>query len=251
MPCASGKNPSALSFIMTSLVLAWGVMCFQTAATAQDRPGFGMRTDANYHYILSNGIPAALPGGARPAVPQSYSFRVPLTPARVARPADVGSNTFFGVALDGVPLESAANAQNLAEAGGGLSEINGIYTYIGIPQALVSKDLSHVGYAADGFPVFVSKSRKFKASYDKNGHYKAGSGNLDRCNGVTVNKKFYIYLLTEEFPSVPLCWSGAPDASFARPAAAAISDAPDDAPPGTSDADAAHRRESLRRRGYQ
>ena len=102
----------------------------------------------------------------------------------------------------------------------------------------MNKDLTHVGYAADGFPIFVSQKGKYKSSYvlkagkrpsGKKGpggkydgtytadyQYKSGSGSLDQCNGVTVSGKYYIYILTEEFPHIPRCWSGEPHLSFAK-----------------------------------
>lgn len=239
MPRASGKTSSP-HFIMALLIFMGSAICFPGPVSAQEAPAgsapplFKMETDAQYRYFESNGVPAA---AAQTAKPQTYLFRAPLTPVRAETATKTGPDMFFGVALDGVPMDSPATAPRMsAAAGGGLAERDGVYTYTGIPEALVSKDLSHVGYAADGFPVFVSKSKKFKSGYNAKGNYKPGAGNLDLCNGVTVNGKFYIYVLTQEFPPTPLCWSGSPDKSFLKRAAsqtkASKKDAKEQSSPG-------------------
>ena len=110
-----------------------------------------------------------------------------------------------------------------------------------------------IGFAADGFPVFGScisdngSIRNTQSSYElKDGggprqtvsgyttptggtgaiassnydgqfrgdwEYVAGSGDLDECNGMTVDGQ-YGYYLTDSFPWVLACYSGTPDASF-------------------------------------
>lgn len=226
MPRADSKGIFGVFIVIVALLaLAGGVICFQGPAFAQQdgeppAPVFKMQAGAEYRYFETNGVPRTALSGA-PAKAWNYLFRAPVKPQRSASATRAGADMFFGVALDGVPIESTGgtSAGRGAPPPGGLRHRDGIYTYAGIPQALLSEDLSHVGYAADGFPVFVSRSKKFKSSYDRSGHYKSGSGNLDLCNGVLINGKFYIYIMTEEFPRVPLCWSGAPDPSFLRRAA--------------------------------
>ncbi len=106
-----------------------------------------------------------------------------------------------------------------------------------------------VGYAADGFPIYYSYIEDdngniitASASYelrtgDRGGdgisapdgcydgryfqdyEYVAASGDLDECNGrfgTTPENSAgeYYYVLTEDFPSAPLCFAGTPDNSF-------------------------------------
>lgn len=121
----------------------------------------------------------------------------------------------------------------------------GAYHYHGTPTSVIEKfdtgeDLVHIGFAHDGFPMYYSKSAVYKpsfklldgtregedCSYDNpmqsmdisvGGHhdgtygsdfeYVAGLGDLDECNGITVDGK-YMYLVTNEFPYVGRCLMG-------------------------------------------
>ena len=42
----------------------------------------------------------------------------------------------------------------------------------------------------------------------------SGAGELDECNGLTINDGTYAYIITKEFPFVPRCWRGLPDRTF-------------------------------------
>ncbi len=121
----------------------------------------------------------------------------------------------------------------------------GEYHYHGSPTSIIesvdsTEDLVHVGFAHDGFPMYYSKSGAYKPSYkalDGNregedcsyenphtsldisvgGHhdgtftsdfeYVEGYGDLDECNGITINGS-YMYLITNEFPYVSRCLMG-------------------------------------------
>ena len=115
---------------------------------------------------------------------------------------------------------------------------NGMYHYHGLPSGLIETqktlhDLVHVGFAGDGFQIYVSLGNKFQSSYQlKNGKRRGGprgvhdgtysqdfefiygSGALDECNGIDTNEHGYIYLITAEFPFIPRCWKGSPHPSF-------------------------------------
>ena len=142
---------------------------------------------------------------------------------------------------------------------------SGAYHYHGIPTALAKRgERGHsalVGYAADGFPIYAlygfssaaepkSKVKALTSSYRlREGKrpsgpggsfdgtfvqdfiYQEGLGDLDECNGrqgVTPDypQGTYAYFLTKEFPFVPRCLHGAPDASFSK------RDGPGAPPPG-------------------
>ena len=120
----------------------------------------------------------------------------------------------------------------------------GAYHYHGSPTSVIEnsdtgQDLVHVGFAHDGFPMYYSKSGKYKPSFklldgDRDGEgctytthktidisveghhdgtygsdfeYIEGYGDLDECNGITIDGK-YMYLVTTEFPYISRCLMG-------------------------------------------
>ena len=117
-------------------------------------------------------------------------------------------------------------------------QLNGMYHYHGLPTGLIEtqitpNNLMHVGFAGDGFKIFVSLKDEFKSSYKlkkgaRNGgpdgvhdgtytqdfEFLNGMGDLDECNGMDTNAHGYIYLITKEFPFIPRCWKGYPHPSF-------------------------------------
>ncbi len=226
--------------------------------------------DGNYRYIQSNGLPdhetGSFPNRSNPnsISAQSHHYRVSLSPqqSRVQQKEGV-----IGVALNGIPFEPAtAECYGLSRGqrpspqtpcswreeaiknGRGLLGLdssnahvqpNGTYHYHGIPYGLLkriggSDDMVHVGYAADGFALMVSKSNRYKPSYvlksgtrpsgpggqydgtySQDFSYVEGGGDLDRCNG-TLHQGTYVYLVTQEFPFAPRCLMGVADESFQR-----------------------------------
>lgn len=136
---------------------------------------------------------------------------------------------------------------------------NGAYHYHGLPTLLIARlsggenKMTHVGWAADGYPVYAvhayadpadpqSALKAMKSSYrlktaERGGdgqtsptgkpdgsfgldfEYVAGHGDLDEFGGRTgVTPEFpkgtYYYVLTEEFPFIPRKLKGTPDPSF-------------------------------------
>ncbi|MFT5196783.1 MAG: hypothetical protein ACI9EW_002171 [Cellvibrionaceae bacterium] len=122
----------------------------------------------------------------------------------------------------------------------------GEYHYHGVSDLLVDlystdQDLVHVGFAADGYLIYYSKSNAYQASYrlgadareEANCSYTAGGpngttitfgsakdgslksdwdynasyGQLDECNGITVDGQ-YLYLITNDYPYIPRCLMG-------------------------------------------
>lgn len=123
---------------------------------------------------------------------------------------------------------------------------SGHYHYHGIPKSLVENiesdgDLVHIGYAKDGFRIVYSKSLAYQpgyvlktasrkgsncsyrtpngsvnkeiagstpdGSYTSDWEFKEGIGNLDECNGATIDGE-YVYLVTEEYPFIGRCLMG-------------------------------------------
>ncbi|GLX78682.1 hypothetical protein tinsulaeT_20220 [Thalassotalea insulae] len=116
---------------------------------------------------------------------------------------------------------------------------------------LIAQESPVIGFAADGFPIYGScfsdngVVRKAQSSYQLkagvrqlvNGYttpqagmgdvasnnydgqfrgdydYQAGSGDLDQCNGMTINGQ-YGYYITNSYPWVVGCYKGTPDSSL-------------------------------------
>lgn len=129
----------------------------------------------------------------------------------------------------------------------------GAYHYHGTPTSVINhndsgEDLVHVGFAHDGFPMYYSKSGKYKPSFKPlngnregedctyenphqsmdiavGGHHDGtftsdyefveGYGDLDECNGISIEGK-YMYLVTDEFPYVSRCLMGEVDEQSQR-----------------------------------
>ncbi|MFC3122724.1 YHYH protein [Agaribacter flavus] len=122
---------------------------------------------------------------------------------------------------------------------------DGTYHYHGSPFALFADNSNEVspviGFAADGFPIYGSyiedngQIRKVQSSYrlksgtrpngegEPGGNYNGlfrddyeyleGAGDLDACNGMTVDG-VYAYYITDDYPYVLACFTGEPDLSF-------------------------------------
>ncbi len=142
-------------------------------------------TQGDYRIVTSNGIPnhtiGAFPNAHNPnsVAPQQHYFRIPLHPQVNVEPTPFGLGR-FGVALNGVPFESAgaeywngnpASGWQYEVMGGkidlGLDSSNahvqpsGSYHYHGLPAGLLAKlgatgtpKMILLGYAADGFPIY-------------------------------------------------------------------------------------------------
>ena len=170
-----------------------------------------------------------------------------------------------GVALNGVKFEPETAERFICETGEiyrieafqklvdlGLDFNNahvqptGAYHYHGVPEELVKvldtgEDMIQIGFALDGFPIYYSKSGRYKPSYQladelrtgdacsyrnpKQGmdkelqdtrpdgtfvsdwEYVPGFGQLDECNGAVVNGQ-YVYFVTDEYPYMSRCLKG-------------------------------------------
>lgn len=120
---------------------------------------------------------------------------------------------------------------------------DGTYHYHGTPTSLVevimnsAEDIVHIGFAADGYMMYYSKSGAYKPSYQlsnnpRNGidctyrdnevtidnttpdgiyisdwAYNESLGDLDECNGIIINGE-YAYFITDEYPFVSRCLNG-------------------------------------------
>jgi len=183
-------------------------------------------------------------------------------------PTFTGNATFAqtpGVAVNGVAFEPGT-AESVSCGGGenyriealqdlynlGLDFNNahvqpgGQYHYHGVSSLLVEAyatddDLVHIGFAADGYLMYFSKSGAYRSSYQlattprtgsdcvatgpanntrfdlestppdgtyvSDWMYTEGAGDLDACNGTALNGE-YLYFVTNEYPYIPRCLNG-------------------------------------------
>ncbi len=135
----------------------------------------------------------------------------------------------------------AANGFNV-DTNNAHTQPDGGYHYHGPPSKLYGASpltaSGVIGFAADGFPIYgpyfedngeiklartsyrlKSGSRPDGPSGDYDGQFRDdyeyinGLGDLDECNGMTLNGQ-YGYYVTAEFPYILGCFSGTPDPSF-------------------------------------
>ena len=191
---------------------------------------------------------------------QSYYFGMPLRPQKTGQLFFYRPNHLFGVAVNGVVFDpntdefwnndrrsgwmvealSGARALGIDQSNAHVQP-NGAYHYHGVPYGLIQVMGSlapfHVGWAADGFPIYVDErlrpSWRLKAqrdggpggrpdgTYTLDWEFASGTGDLDECNGREgVTAEFpqgtYYYVVTRQFPYVPRCFAGKADQSFVK-----------------------------------
>ena len=235
-------------------------------------PQVSITEEGGYRVIKANGVPnheiGQFPGPGCPnaASAQSYSLRMPLHPKTNATFTQLKQQS-IGVAVNGVPFDPGtaeywkndhSSIWHIEALGGSKSlgldqnhahvQPNGAYHYHGIPTGLVSAlgetggKSSLLGYAADGFPIYLQTSGnrssyqlkrgtrpsgtagpggKYDGTYTVDYEFVQGSGDLDEANGKTgVTSEYpegtYYYVATAEFPFYPRMLKGTPDASFRR-----------------------------------
>ena len=187
---------------------------------------------------------------------QRKTYKIPLHPVYTGKPKWVREP---GIALNGVKFEPQTAEvivcdtgehyrveakQNLINLGLDFNNAHvqptGAYHYHGTPTSMISlfdkgEDLVHIGFAIDGFPIYYSKSGKYKPSYKlkdkkyegedctyKTPHHSRkidlenqqvdgkfvsdwefdkSYGDLDEANGIRINGR-YMYLVTDTYPFI-------------------------------------------------
>lgn len=229
-----------------TIVVAGGVRRI-TTASFPDHP-----VDDGYRYV---GTPS----------PQSLSFQVTTEPQIATDPTEVRTGQVVGVHLNSVVFDPTTagyfggrdsawneNARSL-DAYGAHTREDGFYHYHSVTGLWTSDTTVHsslVGWAADGFPIYLRAGYRrpddatsgvvdltssyrlrtgtrpdgpggaYDGTYVADYEYVEGLGDLDECNGRScVTPEFpegtYAYFLTDAWPSVPHWLRGTPDPSFA------------------------------------
>jgi len=169
-----------------------------------------------------------------------------------ANGADADGNTAIGCTVnDGWLLDPLGTESKFgADSHNAHTQPDGTYHYHGDPKAMFDDDPGAngspvIGFAADGFPIFgsyfldsetntvrkalsgyelLSGSRLGPDDNDPGGTYNGtyiddyeftGAGDLDECNGMTVNGQ-YGYYTTDNYPWMIACHSATPDDSFRK-----------------------------------
>ncbi|TDU70659.1 YHYH protein [Prosthecobacter fusiformis] len=249
------------------------------------QPEVTIREEGGKRVISSNGIPnhptGDFPNEGNPnaIAPQKYEFRMTLRPKVGPQPTP-SQRAFFGVAVNGVPFEPGTaefwqrdpRSGWVAEAKSGQINLgldgneahvqpNGAYHYHGLPTGLIAQlggvesgKMLLLGWAADGFPIYASRSHQdpqdatspvvsmrtsyrlktgtrpggnrgpggeYDGYYTEDYEYVPGLGDLDECHGrfgVTPEypEGIYHYCITDEFPYMGRLWKGEPDPSFEK-----------------------------------
>ena len=225
----------------------------------------------NHDVGLFGGGPGSL--NPNPITVQNSTYQIDLTPSKVSNNTQLLNNGpvySFGILLNGVELDPvAAEPWPHSELGFNDPDVNwewnleatmaglgvdcnnahvqpqGKYHYHGIPITylnslnLNSSEMSLIGYAADGFPIYYQPG--FSSSYELKtgerpgdgisapcgeytGVYTAdyeytSTGALDECNGKEgVTAEFpdgtYYYMVTDNYPGIPRCFVGIPSSDF-------------------------------------
>lgn len=151
-------------------------------------------------------------------------------------------------------ITTLTNEVNLGlDCNNGHVQPTGKYHYHGTPSAYLQNldtggsEMIKVGFAADGFPIYYkyaeingqieplesgyvlkegvrpgdgksSPEGCYDGTYFQDYEYVNDLSVLDECNAMTgktpEEEEEYFYVITDNFPSSPLCFSGIPDASF-------------------------------------
>ncbi len=146
------------------------------------KPGASLGLDCNFAHVQPNG---------------EYHYHGAPTGLMPEKPAF----THLGWAADGFPILGRWGYSKAGDDKSGLAEMKGSYVLkSGTRQALDSNDSPPPG--------------KYDGTFVQDWEYKAGSGDLDECNGrqekVTIGGKAYeyAYYLTWDYPWMPRCLWG-------------------------------------------
>lgn len=197
--------------------------------------------------VMSNGIPSfsytqVTPNALRE---QDFQWSFPRNPAVAASTTAIWMTGPTGVAVNGLPLYAPNEAPNdgygdpvadgLLDFCQGHTDQSGSYHFHARPDCLFEEVDGQVhlviGYAFDGIPLVApfectdagcTATREVKSSYvyvggSENAYeanvYRAGSGDLDACNGKTGSDGVYRYYATDTFPYTFACFRGTPETS--------------------------------------
>lgn len=180
---------------------------------------------------------------------QNYNWEIPLNPRPAAQPGDIPALGAVAVAVNGIPIFGPNEApqddwgdpylDGLLDYCNGHTAQQGIYHFHARPDCIFANIEGQVGlvigYAFDGYPILApyicqtedcSQTQKVTSSWQRTQdvrnaweahQYVAGSGNLDRCNGMEMADGSYAYFATDTFPYFLACYHGVANVSNQLP----------------------------------
>lgn len=149
---------------------------------------------------------------------QSKSWSLPLNPTAASSPGCTGGGA-IGVLNDGVVLYNAldgegrdAGAHEVLDVCAGHPDMSSTYHHHDVPPCILSKvrngTTKLVGYAIDGYGIYVTKDSKGRLP---------NNTQLDACHGTTSRvlwngkiRRVYHYVATLEYPYTVGCYHGTP-----------------------------------------
>jgi hypothetical protein len=191
--------------------------------------------------VRSNGIPNLAFSQVTPndLASQSYVWTIPLNPSPAAQPSDLPLLGPVAVAINGLPIFGPNEAQptwgdpyldQILDYCNGHTAQHGMYHFHARPDCLFTNLENNpgliIGYAFDGYPILApylcldagcthlkevqsswQHTQAVAAAWEAH-EYIEGSGDLDRCNGMTLADGSYAYFATDTFPYFLGCYYG-------------------------------------------
>jgi hypothetical protein len=211
------------------------------ANAAYPLPQLEVTCNGDTFTVRSNGIPNLAFTQVTPndLAGQNYIWTIPLTPSPAAQPADLPLLGPVAVAINGLPIFGPNEAQptwgdpyldQILDYCNGHTAQHGMYHFHARPDCLFA-DLENkpglvIGYAFDGYPILApylcldggcTQIKEVQSSWQRTQdvaaaweahEYIAGSGDLDRCNGMALADGSYAYFATDTFPYFLGCYHG-------------------------------------------
>lgn len=179
---------------------------------------------------------------------QDYQWQIPRNPVLADEPTAIPLVGPVAIVTNGLPVFGPNEApqddygdpllDNLLDYCGGHIGPNFMYHFHTPPVCLyeVEEPVGVViGYAFDGFPILTpyvcanadcSETTKLQSSWQRTSdvrnaweanEYIEGSGDLDQCNGMTLEDGSYAYFATDTFPYYLGCYVGEVDEAMLMP----------------------------------
>ncbi|MCB9764919.1 MAG: YHYH protein [Alphaproteobacteria bacterium] len=231
----------ALPLILLIPLVACGSLGSADCPQADAFTGADASCDGDHLDIESDGLPeyAYDDVSGMGLTAQDHAWSIPLAPALLDTPRELPLVGEIGVTVEGLPISPPNDgpawgygdplAEGRLDACGGHTGMAGDY-HVHAPGACADTTPGAViGYALDGHPIVtpwvcgdddcvtkhkVASSWQQTTPAERNPWYAwsfvEGSGDLDRCNGMTLDDGTYAYVATDGFPYGPGCFVAEP-----------------------------------------
>lgn len=209
---SKASRPSALAMGANAIMLngvkweAYPAACFSTGRGQQlgrERIGCHARDiDHPWRYDIGSSLNKFGFDSNKAHLQPQGLYHYHSTPVAFYRKRCTGGPEVIGFASDGFPVYDGC----FADASGNLRHAVSSYQ-------LKSGKRQQVGSYRTPYRVGDVKSNNYDGQFIGDYQYVAGSGDLDQCNGMTINGQ-YGYFATSGYPYVLACVTGKPSRSF-------------------------------------